>query len=484
MNHDYIFVQKKADAHFFPNIYMVGKIYSYTQGKLFGKTFGVTLALIEDGVMYWYASRASLAELGERCLQMLQKDPMLVAKFRRKFEKLAPNMLKFCKKIGQTELSKLSDKQLAKLMDEYLDKYENIYVWSEPVVLGLNDSLGAYLKDYLSKVSDKANMVSQYYNILISPVEESFVKREEEDLLRLAIKLESGELKNKMSALENHAGKYGWIPYDYGVYVWDEKYFSKVLEKLLQEGNSKEKLFASRKYFKDLPAKQNELVRRLKIDVRHQKLFKAMRDGAFLLDYKKEIFTQAHWQINKLLVEIAQRHKVDKALIQYYLPHELKKALNTGKYLSQSTLRRRYGLALARWDKDKVELFEGEEGRKYLKQYLLKEGAAQTKLDGVIASAGKYLGPVKILHNIAEIAKMKKGDVLVAAMTSPEYVPAMRLAGAIITDEGGVMCHAAIVSRELGIPCIVGTRDATKILQDGEIVEVNANHNSVRIIKQ
>ena len=102
-------------------------------------------------------------------------------------------------------------------------------------------------------------------------------------------------------------------------------------------------------------------------------------------------------------------------------------------------------------------------------------------LGGVIASAGKYTGPVKVMQGAGELAKVKKGDVLVASMTTPEYVPAMRKAGAIITDEGGVMCHAAIVSRELGIPCVVGTKNATKILKDGDIVEVNANHNSVRI---
>ena len=89
-----------------------------------------------------------------------------------------------------------------------------------------------------------------------------------------------------------------------------------------------------------------------------------------------------------------------------------------------------------------------------------------------------------MLHSANEVNKVEQGDILVASMTSPDYVPAMRRAGAIITDEGGVMCHAAIVSRELGIPCVVGTKFATKLLKDGDLVEVNANHNSVRIIRK
>ena len=67
-------------------------------------------------------------------------------------------------------------------------------------------------------------------------------------------------------------------------------------------------------------------------------------------------------------------------------------------------------------------------------------------------------------------------------MTRPELVPAMKKAAAIVTDEGGLTSHAAIVSRELGIPCVVGTKISTKIFKDGDLVEVNANHGSVRKI--
>ncbi len=68
-------------------------------------------------------------------------------------------------------------------------------------------------------------------------------------------------------------------------------------------------------------------------------------------------------------------------------------------------------------------------------------------------------------------------------MTRPDYIAGIKKAAAIITDEGGVTCHAAIVSRELGIPCIIGTKIATKVLKDGDQVDVNANHGIIKIIK-
>jgi len=100
-------------------------------------------------------------------------------------------------------------------------------------------------------------------------------------------------------------------------------------------------------------------------------------------------------------------------------------------------------------------------------------------LTGAPASPGIGSGEVKIIRKNKEISKIKPGDVLVAKMTSPDYVPAMKKASAIVTDEGGLTSHAAIVSRELGIPCVVGTKDATSKLKEGAIVTVDGEIGEV-----
>lgn len=100
---------------------------------------------------------------------------------------------------------------------------------------------------------------------------------------------------------------------------------------------------------------------------------------------------------------------------------------------------------------------------------------ARIVLKGLPASPGVYAGKAKIVLSPEDAAKkIQKGDILVTKMTNPDWVPYMRLAGAIVTDEGGMTCHAAIVSRELGIPCIVGSKEATKLLRDGETYTVDA----------
>lgn len=100
-------------------------------------------------------------------------------------------------------------------------------------------------------------------------------------------------------------------------------------------------------------------------------------------------------------------------------------------------------------------------------------------LKGAPASVGFASGPVKIIHKPSEIDKVVEGDVLVTEMTTPDFVPAMRRAAAIVTDTGGRTCHAAIVSRELGIPCVVGSGTATSALKTGQLITVDGQNGIV-----
>lgn len=109
----------------------------------------------------------------------------------------------------------------------------------------------------------------------------------------------------------------------------------------------------------------------------------------------------------------------------------------------------------------------------------VKISAGNLLLEGLAASPGVASGKVKIIQSAKEIDKVKKGEVLVAEMTSPDFVPAMRRAVAIVTNSGGMTSHAAIVSRELGVPCVVGTELATNILKTGEVVTVVGSEGKV-----
>jgi len=100
-------------------------------------------------------------------------------------------------------------------------------------------------------------------------------------------------------------------------------------------------------------------------------------------------------------------------------------------------------------------------------------------VSGSSASPGLGSGPVQIVLDPSKISEVKEGDILVAEMTTPDYVPAMKRAAGIATDRGGRTCHAAIVSRELGIPCVVGTGNATNVLKPDQVVTVDGSQGKV-----
>lgn len=149
-----------------------------------------------------------------------------------------------------------------------------------------------------------------------------------------------------------------------------------------------------------------------------------------------------------------------KKIEEYYkTPQDIEWGTERGKiYILQSR------------DVTRLEEIKEREGEKITNAPLVK---------GYGASPGFASGIVRVVKDLSELNKIQKGDVLVTKMTSPDMVPAMEKSTAIVTDEGGATCHAAIVSRELGIPCIVGTTNATNILKDGMKITVDATHGIV-----
>ncbi len=134
---------------------------------------------------------------------------------------------------------------------------------------------------------------------------------------------------------------------------------------------------------------------------------------------------------------------------------------------------------------DNFELLSLEDYAKLHNELLFKdlESSLDTsELKGSVAFKGIVKGIVKIVRRKDEVGLVKEGEIIVSPMTTPDYVPAMKIAGAFVTDEGGIMCHAAIIARELKKPCIIGTKIATKVLKDGMMVEVDANNGVVKII--
>ena len=133
----------------------------------------------------------------------------------------------------------------------------------------------------------------------------------------------------------------------------------------------------------------------------------------------------------------------------------------------------------------KMNLFWGEDLKKIKKDLNFSlDNKKENLIKGIIANRGVASGKIKIVNTVEDLKKVNKEDILVAPMTFPSFILAMEKVSAFITDEGGILCHAAIVAREMKKPCIIGTKIATKVLKDGDLVEVDANKGVVKILKK
>jgi len=207
-------------------------------------------------------------------------------------------------------------------------------------------------------------------------------------------------------------------------------------------------------------------------------------------EYLNRIFFGSESYLSRLLNILGKQFNVDPKILTQYNRQEIL-SLFDDKKVAQSTTENRLKSYLMFSDGQNFTTLDGDTAESIISDFLEPSKERGTEIKGISANTGKVKGKVRIIllgydtfdklkH---EIDEMKQGEILVAETTSPEFIVACHKAGAIITNQGGLMSHAAIVSREMNIPCIVGTGNITEILKNGDLVEVDGDSGIVKILK-
>lgn len=209
-----------------------------------------------------------------------------------------------------------------------------------------------------------------------------------------------------------------------------------------------------------------------------------MREMVYFRNYRTEKLYEALYYLEPLWKRLGKEYRLAADIdLAYYTLDEVAKLFDRGDILSEDVLIvRKAGHAFLLHD-NVLNLVIGDELVAKKASLEKRVDTEITEIKGSIACKGKASGQVKLVTSASEQAKVQDGDILVASMTTPDFIPCMKRAAAFITDEGGITCHAAIVAREMKKPCIIGTKNATKILKDGDMVEVDADKGVVRIIE-
>lgn len=344
--------------------------------------------------------------------------------------------------------------------------------------------IGKYLGDAIENLlrgenlpEEQLELVKNYYLTTHKPLayqeEEENLKRIfsilskfSNDVTKVKLNQVPGEVVKK---LKEHKNQFSWLfTSDLDTEPPTIKHYLKRIQELSEVGKQINQVI-------ELPKSMISSISKDKITV-----LECFNELLYLDNYTADVYQKIDFIFQQLL---SKEHKVSFKALSWYTWHELEALVKEDIKLSDQELEIRKKYRVMVQIDGKIGIFYSE---KYFKQIskLLNVGDAKfvKSFKGTKASLGCAQGVAKVVRGIKEMDKVEVGDIIVANTTRPDLMPALRKCIAIVTDHGGVTSHAAIVSRELKIPCIVGTKIATEVVRDGDLVEVDADEGIVRIL--
>ncbi|MCK5062000.1 hypothetical protein KAR28_05660 [Candidatus Parcubacteria bacterium] len=425
----------------------------------------------------YYWDKITAEKIAKKILQKSLKSNYLNDEFKN-IKKTIDKYNYIINKFRKLNFTQLSNKTILK---NYLLYYETLYkggigaVFIRIFIFGAEPFLRSQLE---KKYKNKANTV---LSLLTSSDKLSFTQKEEIELLKIVFQIIFNKYKINSKfvdkSIKKHLERYAYIPCGY----FDEKPYSYIdiknrIEKILilSSEQIKEKINLYHKY---------SLKQKTKYLNQNKQIKKIIKGVEFAIFYKEAIrgkMNELTYHSTPLFKEISKRINLNLKEFKMLTPDEFKEVLlNNKNYKNIITKRRKF---LVYGDSRQIIIYDSSRAGRLLDLFSKNIMSFSSDIiKGNCANYGKTKGNVRIIKKYTDTIKIN--EILVTTMTTPEYVPLMKKASAFITDEGGITCHAAIIAREMNKPCIIGTKIATKVLRDGQLVEVDANKGTVRIIK-
>ena len=442
-----------------------------------GLNYSPLLTKVNDGLFSVYMDRSDDKRISDLIHDKIVKHgffPKLYAGAMAQSKRL----LSFSRGLKAMDYSGCSNKKLAALYLEFCRRFMEMRIYSSlPTALEHGTSRWTMLlKEVLGRKVKAEKEANNVFSTLTTPEKISYVKGFELEIAKVGVKRSAGkDIKKDARAL---ADRYAWINYTFeGVPITEKD----VLRDIGERGKTDfgAIIAANDSRLKRLKMDKSDMIRRYGLTKREVSLFKIGADIVFLKFYRKGVFAESYHDVEFLLEEIAKRIGCSRKQAVNMLPGEVLAALELGSF---------HGGLIDERMKDSL-LFH-RSGQTYalskdirLDKHIISVEKAGEAIRGQTAYPGKVAGRVKIINIAEDMKGFKEGEILVSRSTNPSLVSAMAKAAAIVTDLGGLTCHAAIVAREMGKPCVVGTGNATKALKDGDMVKVDADKGVVRKVR-
>lgn len=404
--------------------------------------------------------------------------------------KTGEELIKFSRRYRKISFRALKNQKLGQLYFDLIDECKNFmpFMFSLHIFDDfLSDKFDKLLQDYIKARHLSKEVFFDYQTVLTLPYKKIFVLKEKIDLMKIALKVKNGKTLEDFGIkkeVREHTKEFRWI--NMGLLEkgpFEEKYFEKRIKELSKQdiGLEYRQLLDEEAELKE---KQEKLMEKIKSAKELYFISKTIQKFGFLRSFRVDALFIAYGNGWELVEEIAKRLHLKNVLdIKYLDSKETRQALDNRLDYKRLITERKKNLLSVMIGKERYELV-GRDADRVASNIKFPKEDLEGGVKGSVAYPGRITGICKVLHKLEDMQKIKKGDILVISMTDPGFIPAMERASAFVTDQGGILCHAAIISREMKKPCIIGTKVATKVFKDGDLVEVNADRGIVKIVKK
>ena len=478
------------DANFLALLFNQAPFYDKRFAKITGDSFRRDFLCNHNGHFRWGIDLPHWMELSRQTHKSYAQDHNLIYWLKDKTFEAGEKMIKLRDELSGKDLTRLSDSQLKKYFLQFFELDKDICVYGLSLVAldlphdMLTNKLNKRLKATIKEKKLKKRM-SDYFATLTQPWEKTFTSKERDDMIKLAGKVKKNRKLNVDKLLDKHCQKYCWLTYGLSGPPVSREFYEAELNDLLEDPGLAGKLEKTAQEAREIKKKNQQAKKELALDKEDRYYFDLAREVVFQKGYRKEIMVLSFYLTGLVLKEVARRKALPFKLLRFCTVEEIVKLLEKGKAPSVEELKeRRHYLAVVT-TRNKREILTGKRAREYVNKNVVKEKVSKgQQMNGQIASPGLIKGEVRVINQVKDLPEMVEGAVLVSVATNPDLMPAIKKSAAIVTEMGGMTCHAAIVSRELNKPCVIGVRNATKLLKQGDIVEVDAYHGIVRRLKE
>jgi len=447
-----------------------GVVRGIFETKKFPSKIGLFFAT--NDYIHWYWNDNDLTRIRNLFFKRLKNNPNYLKEIKADWHKKLKKIDTIIAKLHKTNLSKLPNNKLADLYSQYYQLYLDEF--GEFMALG--DAISMHADRYLVPEFEKVlgDDFVEVFPQLITTKHKSFIDKELQDRQKL-ISIYSQKNNVPQSLLDKHAKKYFYIKnnYAHAIYLTDNDFL-----KIIKESYKKTKSEKIKRARKKNRLSKSSFIEKYKLTSWHRLLLCIIDEFFGIQDTRKKYVLISNYYQFKFLEEASKRTNIPLSLLKYSIYYEYRDIL-LGEIKNKDELKKRKKMSLCVQLPNKCEIYTGIQAKKAF-DYFNKQDKGKDVIQGIVASKGRARGRVKIILKINDMQKMKQGDIIVSSMTRPEMVPAMKKAAGIITDEGGLTCHAAIVSRELNIPCIIGAKNATRLLRNGDLVEIDAQKGLIK----